>query len=1104
MLNMAEGLARIGALAASPVVATLADAFAAAGHELAIVGWPVRDALLGRRTNDLDFTTDARPDEILRIVEPIATATWDIGRAFGTIGAKIRGEQVEITTYRADSYDGVTRKPTVEFGDTLEGDLARRDFTVNAMALRVPGPALVDPTGGVEDLVAGVLRTPSDPAVSFGDDPLRMLRAARFASQLGFDPAPATVAAIERLGETLRIVSPERVQGELVKLLQTDDPTRGIRILVDTAAVFVVDVLRAHERRRHEVVAVDAREPQVDQALRRQCRQRTVGDRRGRRLPEEQQPREHGERVVARRQCRQRRTDQPAPDRVVGHRTPRRPHRRSRVPGRIEVGAQRGAQGLGGRRVGVHGSIQPAHPTRARNRASCGRSLRFRSARRLRIALSCGPGSHRNRIPMTLTSPVTGPRPAPRLRRRVWSGVLAALLVLGAAPVAAVAAVTGPPEAPPMTFTAAPESDALWNPDQPLQVAVQAANPTDSTVAAGQVSVSLGDSTLADADDVAAWIAEGTDAGELVEAAQTLLPSIAAHGELDVTVDIDASTAEDRAPGVYPLLVTYASAQGELTARSVVVVPDADASPQVAIVVPITAGPLTTGLATAEQLEALTADDGALRARLDAVTGTAAILAVDPAIPAAIRALGSAAPESATDWLDDLLALPNTRFALQFGDADIATQLSASAGTLLTATTLSPYLDAENFTAAVEETPTADAADVDDTETGALPDDEALLEIGPSRDGVYWPASGSAGSETITGIRRADDTAVTLVPSSVTGATGAVAGRGETDDGAALLVADSRVSTALSNAVTIADSVDRAAALAQVTAYTSLATAQLDDAPLLVVVDRAASADRSALQSALSAVTGVPGTSTVDLNELLASTPTRVQLVEIEPDTGRADVLNQFRTDESELTSFATILEDPQLITATERAEILQLIGNGWRETPVAWRDAVTAHRTQTRTTLDAVSIVPPAGITLLGSSAPLQFSIRNDLAWPVSLVLIASPNDPRLRVQNTTTVEAGPLQNTRADVPVEARVGSGEATIDLQLRSPSMVAIGDTLTADVSVRAEWETVGIVVMGIVVGGLIVLGAVRTWLRLRARGGPRDEDVVAHEKDADNG
>lgn len=234
MLNMAEGVARLGALAASPVVSTVADAFAAAGFELAIVGGPVRDALLGRATNDLDFATNARPDDILRIVEPIATATWDIGRAFGTIGARVHGHQVEITTYRADSYDGVTRKPTVEFGDTLEEDLVRRDFTVNAMALRVPGPALVDPNGGVEDLIAGVLRTPSDPSVSFGDDPLRMLRAARFASQLGFEVAEPTRQAMGELRETLSIVSPERIQAELVKLLRTDAPDAGIRLLVDT------------------------------------------------------------------------------------------------------------------------------------------------------------------------------------------------------------------------------------------------------------------------------------------------------------------------------------------------------------------------------------------------------------------------------------------------------------------------------------------------------------------------------------------------------------------------------------------------------------------------------------------------------------------------------------------------------------------------------------------------------------------------------------------------------------------------------------------------------------------------------------------------------
>ncbi|GAA3935333.1 CCA tRNA nucleotidyltransferase [Microbacterium soli] len=237
MLNMADGLARLGALAADPVVSDLADAFAAEGFELAVVGGPVRDALRGRTTHDLDFTTNARPDDILRLVTPLASAHWDIGRAFGTIGARVRGEQVEITTYRADSYDGVTRKPVVEFGDSIDGDLLRRDFTVNAMALRVPDVRLIDPTGGVEDLVAGRLRTPIDPTVSFGDDPLRMLRAARFSSQLEFEVDADAMTAMEQLAPTLDIVSPERVQGELIRLMQTDDPVRGVRTLVDTGLI---------------------------------------------------------------------------------------------------------------------------------------------------------------------------------------------------------------------------------------------------------------------------------------------------------------------------------------------------------------------------------------------------------------------------------------------------------------------------------------------------------------------------------------------------------------------------------------------------------------------------------------------------------------------------------------------------------------------------------------------------------------------------------------------------------------------------------------------------------------------------------------------------
>jgi poly(A) polymerase len=234
MQSVAAALDRLGELAASPTVATLAVAFEAAGHELALVGGPVRDAFLGRDTNDLDFTTDAKPDEILAIVKPIAEAQWDIGRAFGTIGAKIAGETVEITTYRADAYDGESRKPEVVFGTSLEDDLSRRDFTVNALALRLPQLTLVDPSGGVEDLLAKTLRTPATPARSFGDDPLRMLRAARFSAQLGFEVEPGTRAAMTALAAEIDRISAERIRDELSKLLLTEMPVGGIRLLVDS------------------------------------------------------------------------------------------------------------------------------------------------------------------------------------------------------------------------------------------------------------------------------------------------------------------------------------------------------------------------------------------------------------------------------------------------------------------------------------------------------------------------------------------------------------------------------------------------------------------------------------------------------------------------------------------------------------------------------------------------------------------------------------------------------------------------------------------------------------------------------------------------------
>jgi poly(A) polymerase len=222
-----------------PVIDELGELFAAAGHELALVGGPVRDAMLGRQHNDLDFTTSARPDDTERILRRWVRsdphgATWDMGRDFGTIGCRKGPWQVEVTTYRSETYDPTSRKPDVAFGDSLAGDLVRRDFTVNAMAVRLPGREVVDLYGGVVDLATGIIRTPGTPESSFSDDPLRMMRAARFAAQLGFDVAPEVVAAMTEMADRISIISAERVRDELVKLVTAPYPRRGLTLLVDT------------------------------------------------------------------------------------------------------------------------------------------------------------------------------------------------------------------------------------------------------------------------------------------------------------------------------------------------------------------------------------------------------------------------------------------------------------------------------------------------------------------------------------------------------------------------------------------------------------------------------------------------------------------------------------------------------------------------------------------------------------------------------------------------------------------------------------------------------------------------------------------------------
>ena len=220
----------------APAATDLAKQFKAAGFKLALVGGPVRDAILGRLGNDLDFTTDALPKQSEKILEKWADSVWDIGAAFGTVAGKKGEITVEITTYRSESYDSSSRKPDVEFGKSIEADLARRDFTINAMALELTTdqPTFIDLFNGVTDLQNKLIKTPGKPEDSFTDDPLRMMRAARFMSQLNFEVDPAIITAIKDMPARLEIISAERIRDEFTKIILSPSPRIGITLLVET------------------------------------------------------------------------------------------------------------------------------------------------------------------------------------------------------------------------------------------------------------------------------------------------------------------------------------------------------------------------------------------------------------------------------------------------------------------------------------------------------------------------------------------------------------------------------------------------------------------------------------------------------------------------------------------------------------------------------------------------------------------------------------------------------------------------------------------------------------------------------------------------------
>ncbi|MER6305673.1 CCA tRNA nucleotidyltransferase [Streptomyces sp. NPDC001657] len=323
-LNHVQRRAVSELLRVSPVADDLARRFQEAGFTLALVGGSVRDALLGRLGNDLDFTTDARPEDVLKIVRPWADALWEVGIAFGTVGCKKDSFDIEVTTYRSEAYDRTSRKPEVSYGDSIEDDLVRRDFTVNAMAVFLPQKEFVDPHNGLEDLAARVLRTPGAPEDSFSDDPLRMMRAARFAAQLDFEVAPEVVAAMKAMSDRIDIVSAERVRDELNKLILAPHPRKGLRLLVDSGLADRVLPelpalrLESDEHHRHKDVyehsltvleqAIDLEEDGPDLVLRLSALLHDIGKPRTRRFEKDGRVSFHHHEVVGAKMTKKRMT----------------------------------------------------------------------------------------------------------------------------------------------------------------------------------------------------------------------------------------------------------------------------------------------------------------------------------------------------------------------------------------------------------------------------------------------------------------------------------------------------------------------------------------------------------------------------------------------------------------------------------------------------------------------------------------------------------------------------------------------------------------------------------------------------------------------------
>lgn len=659
-----------------------------------------------------------------------------------------------------------------------------------------------------------------------------------------------------------------------------------------------------------------------------------------------------------------------------------------------------------------------------------------------------------------------------------------------------------------VTTTAGVGQDGLLRPGQDLQLSIAVRNSTTEAIDGADVSVALSYATLDTRAELHAWLdAEADNDTDTVQAGAQLGLPPSSTAEANVTVPVDQIPfSNDRtALGTHAVLVTVTGPGGVVsTARTAVELTDATAPERetgVSALVPLTVPDTADGLLSAETLADYTNSTGTLTRQLDEITGKGVTIGVDPRILASIRILGRSAPTSALDWLNRLQSAPNERFALPYADADVSAQAQAGLATLLSPVSFTYAIDNRRFAAAPgTATPsptTAAGADQPAEDLPARPSAESLIasDWSTSLGNVAWPDEGTLrGSDldvyAASGVNRTVvPSDALLLPEDITTTSRASVGASD------LVVADSRLTEAFDAAATAADDTEWRAHLSVIA--TDLAEVHKEGkAPGVVLTlgrDSAIGADR--LSETLDAIDSLPWSRASTLASALAVPATQGASIIDSPESAlRIDQVRDLLGSGSEVESFSSVLQEPELLAGKSRNDVLALLSVSWRGDGSGWRDAVTKAREHADTTLSLVSIDATDSILQVSRDSSIPVYVRNQLPWPVAVRIQASTSNAVLDIDEgaieTTAIDA--RSQGRVLIPVKARVGNGETNLGLQLTSAEGVPIGIPTGMTTSVRADWETVGTLVIGIVLVVVFGLGIIRN-IRRRRRGDPPEDE-----------